>query len=476
MKRSEILFSAVQVPIDFIMILLAATSAYFLRGLPMFEGYVSRVFALGFRDYLDFALIISPFFLAILAAEGLYSMRVTRRFWQEVYGVARAVSLGLIVLIIAVFLNREWFSSRFVILVSWALAILYLVIARYLLQRIQKWFLVRKGMGIHRVLLIGSNDKMKALREFLERDKMLGYRVVEQIDDASIRHIKNIRQVRGIDEIVIGDPSLTDDEQEKLFDFCQINNIAYRYFPTTLQTQRFSMQIFNGEPIIEFQHTPLDGWGKVIKQLFDTIAAFILTILFAPIMLVIALLIKLEDPDGPIIYKNERIGENGRKFFVYKFRYMQWKYCVTRENPHMQEAIEFEKRLIAERNARPGGVLYKIKDDPRRMRVGAFIERFSLDELPQFFNVLKGDMSLVGPRPHQEREVEKYNEYHRRLLTIKPGITGMAQVSGRSDLAFEYEYRLDVFYIENWSPWLDILICFKTALALVRRRRNNGSA
>jgi lipopolysaccharide/colanic/teichoic acid biosynthesis glycosyltransferase len=188
---------------------------------------------------------------------------------------------------------------------------------------------------------------------------------------------------------------------------------------------------------------------------------------------VIAILIKLEDPSGSIVYKNERIGENGKKFFVYKFRYMQWRYCVTKENPAFEEAVAFEKKLIAERNVREGGVLYKIKDDPRRLRIGAIIERLSLDELPQFFNVLKGDMSLVGPRPHQEREVNRYTEYHRRLLTIKPGITGMAQVFGRSDLAFEDEYRLDVYYIENWSLWLDILICLKTAGALTRSR-NNG--
>jgi lipopolysaccharide/colanic/teichoic acid biosynthesis glycosyltransferase len=151
---------------------------------------------------------------------------------------------------------------------------------------------------------------------------------------------------------------------------------------------------------------------------------------------------------------------------------MQWRYCVTEANPDVQEAIAYEKRLIAERNVRKGGVLYKIKDDPRKMKIGRIIERLSLDELPQFFNVLKGDMSLVGPRPHQEREVEQYREYHRRLLTIKPGITGMPQVSGRSDLPFEDEYRLDVYYIENWSLWLDIMLCAKTFFAVFRRRRN----
>ncbi|MFZ2299728.1 MAG: sugar transferase [Candidatus Moraniibacteriota bacterium] len=474
MKRSEIFFSSIQVPVDFIMILLAAATAYFLRGLPIFEGYVSRVFNLTFRDYLDFALTVAPFFILILAIEGLYAMRSTRRFWQEAYGVLKSITFGLIILIIAVFLNREWFSSRFVILVGWMLAVFYVVLARYAIQRVQKWLLVHRGTGVHRVLLIGYNDRIRKLRDKLVRNKELGYRVVDQIDNASIMHIKNIRQQKGIDEVIIGDPSLTDEEQAKLFDFCQINNITYRYFPTTLQTSRFSVQIWGGEPIIEFQHTPLDGWGRVLKRAYDLVAGFVLTILFSPLMLVIAILIKLEDPDGPIIYKNERIGENGNKFFVYKFRYMRWKYCITNENPHMQEAIEFEKELIAKHNVRQGGVLYKIKDDPRRLKIGAIIERYSLDEFPQFFNVLKGDMSLVGPRPHQKREVDRYAEYHRRLLTIKPGVTGMAQISGRSDLAFEDEYHLDVFYIENWSLWLDILICLKTAGALLKRRRNNG--
>jgi lipopolysaccharide/colanic/teichoic acid biosynthesis glycosyltransferase len=217
----------------------------------------------------------------------------------------------------------------------------------------------------------------------------------------------------------------------------------------------------------------LDGWGKISKRTFDIIAGALLSILFSPLIALIAILIKLEDPKGPIVYKNKRIGENGEEFFVYKFRYMLWRYCITKENPDFESAMEYEKQLIAERNVRQGGILYKIKDDPRRLRIGRFIEKFSLDELPQFWNVLRGDMSLVGPRPHQKREVEQYAEYHRRLLTIKPGVTGMAQVSGRSDLAFEDEYRYDVFYIENWSVWLDIEICIKTAFALLKRRSNN---
>jgi len=357
MKRSEIFFSSIQVPVDFSMILLAAATAYFLRGSSIFHGYVSPVFNLRFQDYLNFALMVAPLFILILAIEGMYRMRVTRRPLQEAYGVMKSITFGLIILIIAVFLNREWFSSRFVIIMGWLLAIFYVVLARLIIQRVQKWLLVHKNIGMHRVLLIGFNDKMRNMRSLLIKDKSLGYRVVDQIADASITHIKEIREWKGIDEIIIGDPSMTDDEQAKLFDYCQINNILYRYFPTSLQTTRFTLQIWHGEPIIEFQHTPLDGWGRVLKRTYDIIAGFILTVLFSPFMLVVALLIKLEDPEGPIIYKNERIGENGKKFFVYKFRYMLWKYCITPENKHLEEAMEYEKNLILERNTREGGIL-----------------------------------------------------------------------------------------------------------------------
>lgn len=156
---------------------------------------------------------------------------------------------------------------------------------------------------------------------------------------------------------------------------------------------------------------------------------------------------------------------------MYKFRYMQWRWCTTKRNPHWEEALAYEKQLIAERSVRVGPI-YKIKDDPRKTRIGKYLERLSIDEFPQFFNVFMGDMSLVGPRPHQQREVEKYREYHRRLLTIKPGITGMAQTSGRSDLDFEDEYNLDVYYIENWSLLLDAKILLRTPLAVLRPRKN----
>lgn len=174
----------------------------------------------------------------------------------------------------------------------------------------------------------------------------------------------------------------------------------------------------------------------------------------------------------PVVFLNRRVGHKG-EFDLYKFRYIKNKYCHGKQysEEHNQKALRYLDRLIKRQSIKQGPI-YKIKNDPRKTNVGAFLEKYSLDEFPQFFNVLKGQMSLVGPRPHQPIEVEKYEEYQRRVLTIKPGVTGMAQISGRSDLEFKDEVRLDTYYIENWSLWLDIQIILKTIPALLKRRRN----
>lgn len=473
MKRSELFFSAIQVPVDYAMIVLAFLTAFALRDVSLVIDALSlpKVYQISYEYYFDAAFIIAGLFVLVYAIEGLYDIRSTRKFWQEAFKVFSATSLGLVIVIITIFLKREWFSSRFIVIAVWMFAVVYVVFARYLLQKFQKWLVGKRGIGVHRIILIGTNGKLRRIKAAFKKNPSLGYKVVGKLETGSIKAFKEMRLKHGVDEIIICDTSLTDSEQEKLLDYCAINNITYKYIPTTLQTSRFSMKIFDGGPIIEVEHTPLDGWGKIMKRTFDIFASLILIIVTSPFMLLVALLIKIEDRKGPIIYKNERIGENGRIFYVYKFRYMQWKYCVTKANPEFEQAIAYEQELIKERSVRKGP-LYKIQDDPRKMRVGAFIERYSIDELAQFFNVLRGTMSLVGPRPHQKREVEKYKEYHRRLLTIKPGVTGMAQVAGRSDLPFEEEYKLDVFYIENWSLWLDIQLCVKTAAVLFRRRKN----
>ena len=474
MKRSELFFSFIQLPLDFVMIILATTTAWSLRHSSQVQDLISNhaIFKFSFNQYIRVVIVLAFVMLVFYALERLYDIRVTRKFLHETFSVFKATTIVLVLITIGFFLQREWFSSRFIIFSGWGLIIFYVVIARYIMHKIQKWLLVHRGIGRHRVLLVGGNGKSEAMRKTIQMNPHLGYVVVGHTGTASITRIKEIKQRYGVDEIIVCEPSIPDDELEKLVDYCEINGIIYKYIPTSMQTTRFSMQIFKGEPLIQVHSTPLEGWGRILKQIFDSVGSFLLIIIFAPLMLLIAILIKVTDPRGPIIFCNERIGGEGKKISVYKFRYMKWEYSTAKENPKWREALAYEQKLIKERSLRHGP-LYKIKNDPRKTRVGSFVERYSIDELPQLFNVLKGEMSLVGPRPHQEREVEKYHEYHRRLLTIKPGMTGMAQVSGRSDLDFEDEYKLDVYYIENWSLWMDVAIMLKTISVLFRRRRNN---
>ncbi len=476
MKKSELFFSAIQVPADIFAIIGASLIAFWIRELPYTLELLelkSLAGVVSFEEFLRIVIIATPFFILIFATQGLYDIRATRKFWREALKVFSATSIALMIIVATFFLKREWFSSRFIILLAWFLVTSSVLISRFILQYIQKWLLKNRNYGIHRVLIIGRNGKTQILEKEIKRNPKMGYKVMDIIDTARLHVVKEVKKEKGIDEIILADPTIPEDDIEKLIDFCAINNIIYRFIPTTLQTTRFEMGVFAGEPIIEIKHTPLDGWGRILKRTFDIVGSIVFIILSSPILLIVAILTKLEDSGGPIIYKNRRIGSDGKEINVYKFRYMQWKYCIDKKNPNFENALAFERQLIAERSVRQGP-LYKIKDDPRKTKVGAFIEKYSIDEFPQFFNVFMGSMSLVGPRPHQKREVEMYREYHRRLLTIKPGVTGLAQVSGRSDLDFEDEYKLDLYYIENWTMLLDIQIILKTVGVLIRRRKNNS--
>lgn len=474
MKKSELLFSIAQVIMDFFLIIFGALVAYKLRDTTQVQSLINKegLYNVSLEQYIQLTILVAAIAVVVYAFEGLYNIRSTRRFWQESYAVFKGSTIVVVLVMIGFFLQREWFSSRFIIVAAWGLVFFFVSFGRVFLHSLQKYFLIYKGIGVHRVLLVGSSEKMKYICRVIRSQRHLGYDVVDHVEYINLTQIKKIHHTKGIDEVIVHESSLPDDLLIKLHDFCEINNITYKYMPSSLQTTRFEMSMFAGEPLIEHLHTPLDGWGKITKRIMDIVLSSVFIILTSPIMLVAAILVKLEDVNAPIVFKNARIGANGKEFFVYKFRYMQWKWCTTKKNPKWEQAMAYEKELIKERSVRVGPI-YKIKDDPRKSWIGKYLERFSIDEFPQFFNVFVGDMSLVGPRPHQGREVEKYREYHRRLLTIKPGITGMAQISGRSDLNFEDEYRLDVYYIEHWSILLDLKIIAKTPFAILRSRNNS---
>lgn len=471
MKKSELFFAAILVPVDFAMIIASAAISYWLRFTPGIIEIKPVLFNFPFNEYLKIALVIAPFFILIFAIEGLYSLKTTRTFWQEFLKIIISTTVGITIIILAIFLRREWFSSRFVILSAWLIAIFLITVTRYITNFVQKLLLVYKGMGMHRLVLIGKSAYCDtACRAFNENPEH-GYKIIAQENIINIDSLRKIHKDKGIDEILACDPDISMKELREMNDFCQRNRIEFKFVPAILQSvsTNFEIKTLFDEPIIVIKNTPLDGWGKIAKRIFDVVGSILGIIITSPITILTAIAIKL-DSHGPIIFKNERVGHEGN-FNAYKFRYMQIEHCTGLQNPNHKEALEAEKGLIEKQSVRRGP-LYKIKNDPRKTRVGRIIEALSIDELPQLWNVFKGDMSLIGPRPHQPREVEKYEKWQKRTLSIKPGITGLAQITGRSDLSFADEARLDIYYIENWSLWMDLEVLFKTFFVLLKKRKN----
>jgi exopolysaccharide biosynthesis polyprenyl glycosylphosphotransferase len=232
-----------------------------------------------------------------------------------------------------------------------------------------------------------------------------------------------------------------------------LNGLGFKITPNLflVRSSRVSVQSLVGVPILEFHRTPLDGWGQIIKRTSDIVMTAILLILLSPLMLLTALLVKLTSK-GPVLFRQERVGLE-KNFIIFKFRTMN------------EKAPDDHQKMM-----KKYGVMFKLKRDPRLTPVGGFLRKTSLDELPQFFNVLKGEMSLIGPRPPMPAEVALYNNWQKKRLGVKPGITGLWQVSGRSELSFDDWVRWDAYYIENWSLWMDFQIFFKTIWVVFKSR------
>lgn len=464
MNRFELFFSALLVPVDFLMLMIAAMAAYFIRFSDYVVGIRPIIYDLSLREYASAVLVVLPLWILLFALNGLYNLKVTRRLIQEFFTVGIAASAGLMVIIVLFFLNRDLFSSRFIILMAWALSIIFVTLGRFLVRNLQKWLVKKYDHGIHRVILVGGNGVKDTLVNYFNQDKGMGYRVLGIFGDVDIPTVEEAIRSKNINEIIQCDPNLEKSRIKSLVDLCDEYRVDFKFIPDTFGTYNFDIRTISGIPLVEIKKTKLDGWGKIIKRLFDITVSLALIIFVSPVMVAAAIAVKIGSP-GPIFFSRlpdgsplTRIGARGMPFHYFKFRSMI-------HNAHYLRYTE-----LADRNIRTGP-LVKIKDDPRITKVGKFIRRFSIDELPEFFLVLSGKMSLVGPRPHEPEEVAKYKKHHKKVLTIKPGITGLAQISGRSDLDFEDEVKLDTYYIENWSLKLDLQILFKTPLAVFSKRK-----
>lgn len=459
MKKANFIISIVLIPIDFALVLLAAISAYYFR----FSGAIAQVrpvfFELPFSDYLPIILQVAFLSIVVFAAYGFYTME-NKKLLKEFNRIISGVSMVAIFLIMAFFLQREIFSSRFIIILAWALTIIYLFLARVIVILIRNLFF-KKGHGLSNLIIVGSSDSRQALVMSYQNNPALGFRVLGEYDNlASLSNDLTVSEYlpkKNIEALIQTDSSVNKDEALDLLVWCQERHINFNYVASLFQTQslNFELNSVAGLPLVSIKGTPLDGWRRIYKRLFDFLLAIILLLILSPLLILLSLLVKLTS-SGPVIVSLDRVGAKGRTFKFYKFRSMV-------KDAHLL------KEKVLPFNERPDGPLFKMKNDPRITNFGQYLRRTSLDELPQLINVIKGEMSLVGPRPHEPQEVSQYQRGYKKLLAIKPGITGLAQVSGRSNLLFSEEAKLDVFYIENWSVWLDLVILLKTPRAIFKK-------
>jgi len=320
------------------------------------------------------------------------------------------------------------------------------------------------GQGIDRLLVIGAGEVGRAVMRNIIAQPELGYQIVGFLDDdptksntdigpikalGPVENLSEVIKAYDINQVIITLPWQYHRKTVRLVLEAEEAGVRARVVPDLFQLSLGGVDVetINGIPLISIKQTALTGWNLILKRALDLSLSLVIVLLTAPLWALIALAIKLDSP-GPVFFTQERAGKYGRPFKVYKFR-------------SMYVGAEAEQQKLAAQNE-ASGPLFKIRDDPRRTRVGRFIRRTSLDELPQFINVIRGEMSIVGPRPALFSEVAQYQDWQRKRLEIQPGITGLWQVSGRSDLTFDEMVMLDIYYGENWSLGADIRIMLRT--------------
>lgn len=453
MKRSEILFGLLRIPLDASAAFGALLLSYHLRtanidllprlqlltpqsNLPTLEYYV-----------LYFALPATLAYVLVAAFLRLYSLKTTLGPWREIDLVLTA-SLLWVTLIMAWFflVQKQLFFSRALLIQATVLLTIFALLLRALMFLLQRQ-LLRRGIGTRTVLSCGSAKLPPTMLAELKHDVRYRYLGHELLNAGVAAHQLN----ESIDLVLHTDPNPTSMSAIELIDYCRSHQIGYAFVPPVFTDVPHQLSIgrLGLVPILRFQPTPLDGWGRVFKRFLDLLLGVLFFMLLSPLLLAVSFFILLTS-GWPILYVSMRVSQTGRGTIpLLKFRTM----CTDADE---------KKKSLAHLSHRSDGPLFKIKDDPRVTPLGKILRRFSIDELPQLLNVIVGHLSLVGPRPHLPDEVAKYTQQQRRVFTVRPGVTGLAQISGRSSLPFDEEVKLDMRYIEDWSLGLDLWIIWRT--------------
>jgi exopolysaccharide biosynthesis polyprenyl glycosylphosphotransferase len=465
------LYIAALIIVDALAMGAAFRIAYWLRfevGLPLFRLEIEP----SFYFYRRLTMVLIPVLVLVLAGSGLYSRKNLLGGIGEYSLAFQGTTLGLFLVIIAGFLEPTLVIARGYLLLAWVLCIGLIMTGRFLARRVI-YRLRRRGLFVNRALIVGLNEEARLLAEQLLSWETSGLRIMGAIgSDAagsqsapgdiprlgSVDEIERIVSENQVEEIILATSALSKD---------QIIRIFQRYGMSDEVQLRMSSGLFEiistglyvkelaYVPLVSVNKVRLTGWDRAIKLATDYGLTIPGLILISPLLLLVAILVKL-DSKGPVFHRRRVMGLNGTQFDALKFRTM----AVNGDDllaQHPGLASELERN-------------HKLKNDPRITRIGRTLRRFSLDELPQLFNVLARDMSLVGPRMISPEEMAKYDQWGINLLTVRPGITGLWQVSGRSDIDYRERVRLDMHYIRNWTIWLDLKLLLQTVPAVISGR------
>jgi exopolysaccharide biosynthesis polyprenyl glycosylphosphotransferase len=460
--------------------LLLMVVSFAVSTLPQFHrvGRLSLAEFFELRVKLGNLVLLASFLLIwhiLFSVFGLYGSKRLASRWEEIWDIARATTLGTVVVAAFGLVFRIWLVNRIFLVLFLLLTTSSVILSRTVIREALA-YARRHGRNLRNMLVIGTNARALELVQRIQGKPELGYRILGFADEdwmgmeefkkqghslvSDLETLPSYVRRNVVDEVVLALPIRSYHTfASQIASACEQQGIIVRFLPNIfdLKDARQRADEFDGDALISHESTITDVWGLAVKRAIDIVVSFTAITLLSPVMLLAALLVKLTSP-GPIFFVQKRLGLNKRMFHIFKFRTM---------------VVDAEQRLKdIEHQNEANGPVFKIRQDPRITLVGAFLRKASVDELPQLFNVLKGEMSLVGPRPLQVRDYELFETYcqdwQRKRFSVRPGITCLWQIMGRSSTTFEKWMELDLQYIRTWSLWLDLQILAKTVPAVLR--------
>ena len=470
-NNASFVYSLCLVILDFLALLGAYVIAYIIRvkidDRPLIEFIPARSFFSAF-------LVLSLFWVVIFALLGLYNNYIYENRFKEFGRLVVGSFVGLLFILSVAYVSKEpIFPARLVPLYGFFISLSLLAIFRNLARLIRGW-LFNFGIGVNNLLIIGNSKVVDELIQLFGHHSS-GYNIIgivgysgktyEFTKFSSLENLTKKIPVSNIHSIIQAEQYTSAAKNNQILEFAQQNHIAYRFIPgnTELFIGNIGVELFRSSiPVVAVSQTALIGWGRIVKRLFDLAFALLLIVVLSPIYVLIYILIYLTDFHNPI-FTQKRVTRHNRIFTIYKFRTMKQKYSGMSPESAFNKMGRPELAKIYRDNGD------QLKKDPRITWLGHILRITSLDELPQFFNVIKGDISLVGPRALIPEEIKLASNKH-QIVSVKSGLTGLAQVSGRKDISFSERRKLDVYYVQNWSFWLDITILFKTLRVIVNGR------